>query len=86
MRLQLAGQTRSKSPPSGADLTSLSHPYLLRKKITKGGYFLLCYHIFADIFPLGSAMLCVVRTFLRLFATNGDETTDCKRKGKIFSG
>ena len=31
----------------------------------RDGYFLFRYYALADIFPLGSAVLCVVRTFLR---------------------
>jgi len=42
-------------------LTSPSHPY--HKRICDG-YFLLRYYTFTGIFPLGSVMLCVVRTFL----------------------
>ena len=30
----------------------------------RGGYFLLHYYTLADIFPLGSMVLCVARTFL----------------------
>ena len=31
---------------------------------SSGGYFLLHYYTLADIFPLGSMVLCVARTFL----------------------
>ena len=43
-------------------LTPPFHPYPDGKR--QDGFFLLHYHTLSDIFPLGSAMLYVVRTFL----------------------
>jgi len=41
--------------------TSPFHPC---SGFSRNGYFLLHYYTLADIFPLGSMALCVVRTFL----------------------
>jgi len=49
----------------------------------RGGYFLLHYYTLADIFPLGSMALYVVRTFLsplRLCSEENDETACCNAK------
>ena len=45
----------------------------LSRPCGRNGYFLLRYHTLADIFPLGSMKLCVVRTFLS--APYGSGTT-----------
>jgi hypothetical protein len=49
----------------------------------QGGYFLLHYYTLTDIFPLGSMVLCVARTFLpghRLLSGRGDGTACCSAK------
>ncbi len=45
----------------------------------QGGYFLLHYYTLTDIFPLGSMVLCVVRTFLSACRRN-DGTARCNAK------
>ena len=42
------------------------------------GYFLLRYHTLADIFPLGSMALCVVRTFLPGYPGRWNGLLRCK--------
>ena len=44
----------------------LPHLFTLSLRPAQGGYFLLHYYTLADIFPLGSMVLCVDRTFLPL--------------------
>jgi len=49
----------------------------------RDGYFLLHYYTLADIFPLGSMVLCVVRTFLSGIPAEparNDETSSCTAK------
>ena len=51
------------------------------------GYFLLRYYTLADIFPLGSMVLCVARTFLPALSEaegRDDGTTCCPAKIKQF--
>ncbi len=47
--------------------------------IYRDGFFLLHYYTLTDIFPLGSMMLCVDRTFLP-FKRKGDRTACCPAK------
>jgi hypothetical protein len=52
-------------------------------KAEEGGYFLLHYYTLADIFPLGSMVLCVVRTFLSALSIDRerhDGTACCTAK------
>ena len=45
----------------------------------QGGFFLLHYYTFSDIFPLGNMVLCVARTFLSA-NRRIDETACCCTK------
>jgi hypothetical protein len=52
-----------------------------------GGYFLLHYYTLTDIFPLGSMVLCVARTFLPALSVaegRGDGTACCTAKVRIY--
>jgi hypothetical protein len=44
------------------------------------GYFLLRYYTLADIFPLGSMVLCVARTFLSDKSERWNDLLQCKNK------
>ncbi len=60
----------------------LPHLFTLTRQMADG-YFLLHYNTLADIFPLGSMVLCVARTFLsplRLRSEGNDGTTCCPAK------
>ena len=46
-------------------------------QLTSDGYFLLHYYTLADIFPLGSMVLCVARTFLSRRLRSGHDGTAC---------
>ncbi len=49
-------------PPGPVSSYLTFSPFLVA--FVQSGYFLLHYYTLADIFPLGSMVLCVVRTFL----------------------
>jgi hypothetical protein len=55
----------------------------LRLRSGRDGYFLLHFYTLADIFPLGSMMLCADRTFLPSIM-KGDGTTCCFAKVVIL--
>src|SRR5690606_18787578 len=52
---------------------------------SRGGHFLLHYYTLTDIFPLGSMVLCVARTFLSgPLRFRNDGTANCITKIQIF--
>ena len=58
----------------------LPHLFTLTPSTTlRSGYFLLHYYTLTDIFPLGSMVLCVARTFLSAMWRN-DGTACCMAK------
>lgn len=66
MNFQLPGCTALVSPSGWWALAPPSHPYLRWPDGWRGGYFLLHRQALANLFPLGSGMPCVARTFLSL--------------------
>ena len=75
--------------PDVATLTGklLPHLFTLIRQLADG-YFLLHYYTLTDIFPLGSMVLCVARTFLPALSIaegRGDGTAYCTAKVIIYS-
>jgi hypothetical protein len=85
MVLQPASRTAANVAISTGGL--LPHLFTLtRKPKFMGGYFLFRYYTLTNIFPLGSAVLCVARTFLILLSQNAIERTAFYFYIKFFGG